>query len=136
MVAVGFCFLVGAIKFQHVQVGHMVAADDEEVLPVEIFLGVLDAAGGTEFALLMDVGDLGAEEGAVAERLLDGLPHVPEREHDFAEAHVRQVCDKVLDRGAVDDGDTGLWPFERQGAETGPFPPAHDTHLHGLLGSC
>ena len=123
--------LVGAIKFQHVQVGHMVTADNKEVLPVEIFLGIFDTAGCTELGLLVDVRDLGAEEGAVAKRFLNGIPHIAEREHNFAEAHVRKVCDQVLDRGAVDNRDTGLWPFERQGAETRPFPPAHNTHLHG-----
>ncbi len=36
----------------------------------------------------------------------------------------------MLDRGAVDDRDAGFRTLEREGAETGAFSPAHDTHLH------
>lgn len=111
----------------------MVAADNEEVLPLEILLGILDTAGSPELALLVDIGDLGPKERAVPECFLDGTPHVAEGEHYFPEPEVREVCDEVLDGWAVDDGDTGLGPFECEGAEPGAFPPAHDTHLHATV---
>ena len=36
----------------------------------------------------------------------------------------------MLYRRAVDNRNTGFWPFEREWAEPGPLPPAHYAHLH------
>jgi hypothetical protein len=63
----------------------MIAADDQKILPVEIFLGVSHAAGRAELGLLMDIGDVDAKEGAIPERCLDILSQVPKGHHHFAE---------------------------------------------------
>jgi hypothetical protein len=86
-----FLFLVCPVKFQHVQVRDMIPAYHEEILPVEIFLGIFYAAGGPELGLFMHVGDLDTEKRTVTQRFFDCGSHIPEREHDFPEAQVREV---------------------------------------------
>jgi len=135
----GLLFLVGPVEFKDIEIRDMVATHNEKILPVKIFLGIFHTAGSTEFRCFMNVRDLSTEERSIAKRFLYRGSHVAQGQYHFTESQIREVCDEMLDRGAVDDGDTGFWPFERERAEAGAFPPAHNTHLHarviGLYGS-
>ena len=118
------------VEIKEVEIGDMVSTHDEEIPLFEVCLGILHAPCSPELDLFVHVGDIGPKERPVAQRILDCIPHVPEGDHDLAEPEVGEVGDKVLYRGAVHDGNTGLWALEREGAEACPLSPTHDAHLH------
>ncbi len=55
-------FHVNPVKFKQVDVGHVVPAHHEKVLPVKVFLGIFDAPCGPELGLFMHIGDVDPEE--------------------------------------------------------------------------
>ncbi|GAA3501396.1 hypothetical protein GCM10019016_085030 [Streptomyces prasinosporus] len=64
-------FLVEIDQLGEVEVGQRVAGDDEESIVLQCLLGVLDASGGTEWLLLVGIGELHPELLAVTEVVLD-----------------------------------------------------------------
>ena len=64
-------FLVEVDQVGEVEVGEGVTGDDQEGIVLQRLLGVLHASGGTEWLLLVGIGELHPELFAVAEVVLD-----------------------------------------------------------------
>ena len=96
-----------------VDVGEGIAADDEERF-VQVFLGILDAAGGSQRRVLHDVGDLHAEVGAVAEIVADSGAQVLERHHHLGDPVFAQQGQDVLHHRFADHGDQRLGAAARE----------------------
>ena len=79
-----FCLVVGDNLLQ-VDVGHGVAADDEERL-IEKFLGILDTTRRTQGRFLNCVMDLHAQAATIPKIALDHFGHEVEGDHNFCDA--------------------------------------------------
>lgn len=64
-------FLVESDELGEIEVGQGITGNDEESIVLQRLLGVLDASGGTEWLLLIGIGELHTELLAVTEVVLD-----------------------------------------------------------------
>lgn len=64
-------FLVEVDELGEVEVGQGITGDDKESIVLQRLFGVLDASGGTEWLLLIGIGELHAELFTVTEVVLD-----------------------------------------------------------------
>ena len=108
----------------------MVAADYEEGRVFKVFFGVLDAACGAQLYFLADLGDVDAEERAVAECVLYLLAFVSDCNYNVVESEIGEVRDQMLYRRDVYYRNTGFGSFKCQGTKSCAFAAAHYAYFH------
>ncbi len=100
------------VELQKVEIGHMVAADHKERGVFQILLGVFHTAGGPEFDLFGNIGDICPVERPVAERFLDVVAHIPYGQNDVGKPEVGKMRYQMHDRGFVGYRDAGFWTLK------------------------
>ena len=107
------------------------AFNDDEVVPREQRLGVLDASARVEERILRRVRDAETERGSVAERVPDHLAVPVEVDHDVGDPEAPQQREIVGDERPAADLDHRFRTIVGERAEASPEPGRehHRSHL-------
>ena len=113
-----------------VEIGEGVTGDDEECVVLERLLGVLDAAGGAEWLLLVGVGELHAELFAVTEVVLDERGEELHGHDGLGEPMPLEQPQHMLHDRPIDHRQERLGHARGHGAKARAFAASHHDGLH------
>jgi hypothetical protein len=82
---------VGAVELKNVQISDMVSTHNQEILSVEIALGIFHTASGSKLGFLMHIGYLDTKKGTITKSFLDRVPHIAKSEDNFPESQVGEM---------------------------------------------
>ena len=123
-------FLVEIDELGEVEVGEGIAGDDEESVVLQRLLGVLDAAGGTEWLLLVGIGELHPELFAVTEVVLDERGQELDGNDGLVEPMPLEQPQHVLHDRPVGHRQERLGHARGHGAKACAFASGHHDGLH------
>ena len=112
-----------------IDVGHRIAADDDEGL-VQVLLRVLDTAGGAQRRVLDDIGDVDAEVRAVPKIVADRGTQVLQRHHHIRDAVVTQQPQDMFHDRLADHRHQRLRDAAGQRPQPRPLATRHHYRLH------
>ncbi|WP_240469128.1 hypothetical protein [Streptomyces sp. OM5714] len=123
-------FLVEIDQVSEVEVGQGVAGNNEEGIVLQRLLGVLDAPGGTEWLLLVGIGELHSELFAVTEVVLDQRGQELDGDDGLVEPMPFEQPEHMLHDRPVDHRKERLGHARGHGTKARAFASSHHDGLH------
>src|ERR1700694_3653883 len=117
---------------RQVDVGHGVAADDDERLVQEL-LRILDAAGGAQRRIFDHVGDVHPEVRTVPEVIADRLAKVLQGDDHVGDSVLFEQAKDVLHHRLADHRHQGFWHPARQRPQPRALAARHNHSFHDRL---